>query len=63
MVDQLQVEVRELKGLEHRLDRKERRARELKKKNSELGEQHTRLLEDFEACQEEASDCPSARNL
>lgn len=53
-VDQLQVENRELRGLQERMRRKERRARDLKKKNGELGEQHTALLEDYEACQEKA---------
>ena len=33
--------------------------RELKKKNVELGEQHTALLEEYEACQEQAGGCPS----
>lgn len=54
-VDQLQVENRELRGLQERMRRKERRASDLKKKNAELGEQHTALLEDYEACQEQAS--------
>ncbi|CAN0036373.1 unnamed protein product, partial [Pylaiella littoralis] len=54
-VDQLQLENRELRGLQERLGRKERRARDLKKKNASLGEQHTALLEDYEACQEQAS--------
>lgn len=54
-VDQLQVENRELRGVQERLERKERRARDLKKKNAHLGEQHTALLEDYEACQEQAS--------
>lgn len=53
-MDQLQVENRELRGLQERMRRKERRARDLKKKNGELGEQHTALLEDYEACQEKA---------
>ncbi|CAM9355445.1 unnamed protein product, partial [Laminaria digitata] len=52
-VDQLQVENRDLRGLQERMGRKERRARELKKKNADLGEQHTALLEDYEACQEQ----------
>lgn len=52
-VDQLQVENRELRGVQERLGRKERRAMELKKKNAELGEQHTKLLEDYEASQEQ----------
>lgn len=52
-VDQLQVENRELRGVQERLGRKERRARELKKKNAELGEQHTKLLEDYETSQEQ----------
>eukprot|EP00904_Undaria_pinnatifida_P008105 jgi/Undpi1/4424/HiC_scaffold_17.g07779.m1 len=52
-LDQLQVENRDLRGLQERLDRKERRAREFKKKNAALGEQHTKLLEDYEAGQEQ----------
>lgn len=54
-VDQLQLENRELRGVQERFARKERRARDLKKKNAHLGEQHTALLEDYEACQEQAS--------
>lgn len=53
-VDQLQLENRELRGVQERLGRKERRARDLKKKNANLGEKHTALLEDYEACQEQA---------
>lgn len=55
-VDQLQLETRELRGVQERLARKERRARDLKKKNAHLGEQHTALLEDYEGCQEQASE-------
>lgn len=54
-MDRLQLQNRELRGVKERLARKERRARELKKKNAHLGEQHTALLEDYEACQEQVS--------
>ncbi|CAM9400201.1 unnamed protein product [Ectocarpus fasciculatus] len=52
-IDQLQLENRDLRGVQEKLGRKERRARELKKKHASLGEQHTALLEDFEAGQEQ----------
>lgn len=61
-VDQLQLENRELRGVQERLARKERRARDLKKKNAQLGEQHTALLEDYEGCQEQASYGDLARS-
>ena len=54
-MDQLQLENRELRGMQERLARKEHRARDLKKKNAHLGEQHTALLEDYEGCQEQVS--------
>ncbi|CAM9783939.1 unnamed protein product [Scytosiphon promiscuus] len=53
-IDQLQLELRELGGIQERLERNERRVRDLKSKNARLAEQHTSLLEDFEACQEQA---------
>ncbi|CAM9301781.1 unnamed protein product [Ectocarpus sp. 13 AM-2016] len=52
-IDQLQLENRDLRGVREKLGRKERRARELKRKHANLGEQHTALLEDFEASQEQ----------
>ncbi|CBN77511.1 conserved unknown protein [Ectocarpus siliculosus] len=52
-IDQLQLEKRDLRGVQEKLGRKERRARELKRKHANLGEQHTALLEDFEASQEQ----------
>ncbi|CAM9887483.1 unnamed protein product [Ectocarpus sp. 12 AP-2014] len=52
-IDQLQLENRDLRGVQEKLGRKERRARELKRKHANLGEQHTALLEDFEASQEQ----------
>ncbi|CAM9773130.1 unnamed protein product, partial [Ectocarpus sp. 8 AP-2014] len=56
VIDQLQLENRDLRGVQEKLGRKERRARELKRKHANLGEQHTALLEDFEASQEQASE-------
>eukprot|EP00903_Cladosiphon_okamuranus_P009871 g9377.t1 len=58
-IDQLQLENRELRGVQERLARKERRVTDLKKKNAHLGEQHTALLEDYEGCQEQARGRPS----
>lgn len=55
-IDQLQLENRDLRGVQEKLGRKERRARELKKKHASLGEQHTALLENFEAGQEQVCE-------
>lgn len=55
VVDRLQAETRELRDLRERMERKERRGRELKKKNGLLGEQHTALLEEYEASQEQVT--------
>ena len=61
-MDKLQTENRELRGLREKLCRKERRTSELKRKNAELGEKYTSLLEDYEANQDQASGSLACRH-
>lgn len=52
-IDQLRAETRELKGVQEKLGRKERKAKELKEKNGALAEEHAELMQAYEASREQ----------